>query len=122
MNLVDTHQKVDNIDQYMTGGALITDPSDVEAIRKLSNYNLEHPQGNFYLEFGEVELRGRTSEKNGGAFRVMTPQLRSKRLSKRRSSTNKEDNELKSKGKERRPYSSSGCSFYRRIKLYGLST
>lgn len=93
--------------------AIITDPEDVKAIKRLSNYSEENPNSSFYIEFNEVELKGKISEKFGGLKRIMTPNIRSKRLSRRKSSAAGEDEAENSKCKERRRGSSSGGSVYR---------
>lgn len=102
--------------------ALITDPEDVETLRRLSNFNKENPNSNYYIEFNERELKGRESEKYGGIKKVMTPQLRSKRLSKRKSSMADNSEPEQQSNKERRSSSSSGGSVHRRQELHGLSS
>jgi hypothetical protein len=100
--------------------AIVTDPEDVEAIRRITHYNRDHPNSNFFIEFNQQEVKGRTSEKFGGVKRIMTPQLRSKRLSKRKDSEGGEVDEHQQANRERRNRSSSGCEVHRREKLHGL--
>jgi hypothetical protein len=107
-------------DGYQSRSALITNPEDVEALRRLTNYNRDNPTSNYYIEFNQQELKGRTSERYGGLKRIVTPQLRSKRLSKRRASEAGDVEDDQKENRERRPRSSSRCSVHRREKLHGL--
>ena len=72
---------------------MITDKGDIENLKKLTTYNIDHPTNNFFVEFQEIALSQRQSQKNGGIKKIMTPTFKSRRLSRSKGSVADEENE-----------------------------